>query len=69
VKRYGLTESEWTILALRADGLTTKQVAEELGVDQQTVKNHCTNAYRKLRAKRIVEAFIELGWLRGPGYG
>lgn len=43
-----LTEREREVLATAADGETTKQIAERLGVRQRTVTTHLTHIYSKL---------------------
>lgn len=61
-----LTSREIQILELKAQGLTNKEVAFNLGISIQTVKNHISSSLRKLGidGSGIVYAFIELGWLR-----
>jgi two-component system response regulator NreC len=44
----GLTEREQEILALIADGLTNRQIAEQLVVSVKTVETHRTNLMQKL---------------------
>ena len=44
----GLTEREREILALIADGLTNRQIAEQLVVSVKTVETHRTNLMQKL---------------------
>ena len=44
----GLTEREQTILAAVAEGLSNREIGEQLWVTEQTVKFHLTNIYRKL---------------------
>lgn len=43
-----VTEREKEILKLAASGRLNKQIAYELGIEERTVKNHLTSAYRKL---------------------
>lgn len=43
-----------------------KQVAQELKISPQTVKNHMTNLYIRLGVKGAIEALHALGWVRAP---
>ncbi len=43
-----LTQAEKKILRLIADGLSSKEIGEELGIHYRTVENHRTNMCRKL---------------------
>ncbi len=38
------------MLVLIADGLTNREIAQQLGMVEQSVKNHISNLLRKLRA-------------------
>lgn len=61
-----LTQREGEILRLLVDGLTNKQIAINLGLQEITVKIHVRNVYRKIDAKnraRAVKITIESGWL------
>ncbi|MBJ7331518.1 MAG: hypothetical protein JHC95_16615 [Solirubrobacteraceae bacterium] len=51
-----LTERENTVLTLVADGLTSRQIADRLGISQPTVETHVQAAMRKLGAKTRAEA-------------
>jgi DNA-binding NarL/FixJ family response regulator len=51
-------------MRLLATGRTVDQVAVEMGVAPQTIKNHVTNAYKALRVKNRTEAYRALGWMR-----
>lgn len=56
-----LTERETGILTLAADGLSTAQIARQLGITQPTVKTHLAHVYQKLdvpdRAAAVAKAF------------
>lgn len=54
-------------MRLRATGITAKAVGRELGISEQTVKNHVASAFAKLDADNIVGALRALGWVRIPG--
>jgi len=45
---YGLTHREKEILSLLVDGLTMKQIAEQLVVSYHTIDTHLRNIYEKL---------------------
>ena len=44
----GVTPREREVLALLAEGLTNRQIAERLVVSEHTVHRHVTNILRKL---------------------
>ncbi len=56
--RQGLTRREIDVLRLVADGRSNKQIARELCVIDQCVKNHLHNAMLKLGAGNRVEAIL-----------
>ena len=43
-----LTRREREVLEQAALGMTNRQIGEELGIAEQTVKNHLSNAMRRL---------------------
>ncbi len=49
-----LTSRETELLALIANGLDNKSIAEELRISPFTVKRHIENIYKKLQAKNRV---------------
>lgn len=51
-----LSPREDEILRLRADGLQHKEIAHRLGMSTHTVKNHTTNAYKRLGVRTLIEA-------------
>lgn len=51
-----LSPQERRVLALVADGLTNKQVGEQLGLSENTVKNYLVNVFEKLQVKRRAQA-------------
>lgn len=59
-----LSPAEWRLLAALADGRTQAEAAATLGLSIQTVKNHCSGAYRKLDVGGLVGAYARLGWLK-----
>jgi DNA-binding NarL/FixJ family response regulator len=52
----GLTDQERNILALIADGLTNRQIGEQLFLAEKTVKNYVSNLLSKLGMSRRTEA-------------
>ena len=62
-----LSEREMGILNLITRGLSNKQVALELGISHQTVKNHMTSILRKLAVNDRTQAAVyalRKGWVR-----
>lgn len=59
-ERLGITPREMEILALVAEGLSNREIAERLFVSENTVKTHCSRAFDKLGAKRRTQA-VQLG--------
>jgi DNA-binding NarL/FixJ family response regulator len=53
-----LTAQERRILALLADGLTNRQIADELFLAEKTVKNYVSNLLAKLGMHRRTEAAV-----------
>ncbi len=51
-----LSTQERRVLALVAEGLTNKQVGEQLGLSENTVKNYLVNVFEKLQVKRRAQA-------------
>jgi len=53
-----LTARETEILRYIAQGFLNKQIAAELGISEQTIKNHVTSILRKLNANARTEAVV-----------
>jgi DNA-binding NarL/FixJ family response regulator len=53
-----LSGRQTEILQMIADGLSTKQVARELGITQKTVHNHLNAIYRRLDAQSLTHAVL-----------
>ena len=53
-----LTPRETEILKYIAEGYLNKQIAAELGISEQTIKNHVTSILRKLNANARTEAVV-----------
>lgn len=54
-----LTHQETRVLALCAQGLTSKEIARRHGISKYTVDEYIANAMRKLDAHNRVEAVAE----------
>jgi len=61
-----LTRRQVEALRLYANGHTQKEVAHEMGVGLQTIKNLLTEAYLELEAEGAIDALMKLGWLVVP---
>jgi len=53
-----LSSRQTEILQMIADGLSTKQVARELGITQKTVHNHLNAIYRRLDTQSLTHAVL-----------
>jgi two-component system NarL family response regulator len=53
-----LTDRELQVLALVARGLSNREVAEQLFISENTVKNHVRNILEKLQLHSRMEAVI-----------
>ena len=53
-----LTQQERRILTLLADGLTNRQIADEMFLAEKTVKNYVSNMLAKLGMHRRTEAAV-----------
>ncbi len=54
----GLTPQETRILGLLADGLTNRQIADEMFLAENTVKNYVSNLLAKMGMSRRTEAAV-----------
>jgi two-component system response regulator DevR len=59
-----LTTQEKKILSLIAEGLTNRQIGEQMFLAEKTVKNHVTNVLAKLGVERRTQAAILASKLR-----
>ena len=55
-----LTIREKDVFMLLIKNKTTKEIANELGISEKTVRNHISNAMQKLGCKGRAGAVIEL---------
>ncbi|WP_455382939.1 LuxR C-terminal-related transcriptional regulator [Salinispira pacifica] len=58
----GVTRREYQIIGLLMNGLQNKEIAEELGLAQVTVKKHLSNIYHKLNIKNRFELLRMTRW-------
>jgi two-component system, NarL family, response regulator LiaR len=54
--RFGITPREHEILQLIANGLSNREIAEQLSVSENTVKTHASRLLDKLDARRRTQA-------------
>ncbi len=62
-----LSSREMEILQLIVRGYSNKEIAHELGISRQTVKNHMTSILRKLSVNDRTQAALyalRRGWIR-----
>jgi two-component system response regulator DegU len=62
-----LSPREMEVLQLLAQGMSNKSIARELGISEQTVKNHVTAILRKLHLEDRTQAAVyalQHGWVR-----
>lgn len=62
-----LSPRETEILEHVTHGLSNKEIANQLGISQQTVKNHMTSILNKLNVRdrtQAAMAAVKLGWVR-----
>lgn len=57
-KINSLTNREYEVLVLIAEGLNNKDIAERLYISEKTVKNHVSNIFKKLNLNDRVQAAI-----------
>jgi DNA-binding CsgD family transcriptional regulator len=58
VATLGLTPRELEVLALIAEGLSTKEIATRAFVSENTVKTHASRLYDKLGVRRRTQAVL-----------
>jgi len=57
-RHENLTEREYEVLTLLAEGFNNRRIAEALYISEKTVKNHVTNIYKKIQVRGRVEAAV-----------
>lgn len=55
-----LTERELEVFELLVLNKSTKEIAEDLGISEKTVRNHISNTMQKLEVKSRAQAVVEL---------
>ena len=55
-KELGITEREYEILLLIAEGLSNREIGEKLFVSENTVKTHSSRLFGKMDVNRRVQA-------------
>lgn len=61
-----LTERQITVLALVAQGMTNREIAEVLVISRATVQNHLRHIFEKLGATSRLEAAVKANLLVNP---
>jgi DNA-binding CsgD family transcriptional regulator len=56
LRRRGISQREYEVLELIAQGLSNREIAKKLFVSLNTVKTHSSNIFMKLNARRRTEA-------------
>ena len=64
VRRYGLTLRQTRALELAAVGLTRKEIAHAMSLNEETVRNHLSRARYRLGAKNTTHA-VAIGIRQG----
>ena len=62
-----LSEREWGVLQLLAEGCSNRDIGLRLFISEKTVKNHASAVFRKLGARDRTQAVVEAvkrGWIR-----
>ncbi len=62
-----LSPREMEVLRLITQGMSNKEIANQLGISEQTVKNHVTAILRKLNVEDRTQAAVyalQYGWVR-----
>ena len=55
---WNLTVRELAVIALVAASATRREIGEELGIVEKTVKNTCLAAYRRMNVRNAVAASL-----------
>ena len=55
-----LTKREKEVFTLLVNNKTTKEIANNLGISEKTVRNHISNTMQKLGVKGRSQAVVEL---------
>ena len=63
-----LTPSERNVLELIGDGLSNREIGEQLGVAEKTVKNHITSLLSKMGLQRRTQVAAWVAGQRATGW-
>ena len=58
--KFILTKREKEVFTLLVSNKSTKEIADELGISEKTVRNHISNTMQKLGVKGRAQAVVEL---------
>lgn len=58
--KYGLTPREYDVLGWLVQGMSNKQIARQLGIEEQTVRNYLRPIFQKFGVARRVELLIKV---------
>jgi two-component system response regulator DegU len=61
-----VSEREWAVLQLLAEGCSNRDIGARLYISEKTVKNHASSLFRKLGARDRTQAVLEAvkrGWI------
>ena len=64
LKSLGISDREYDVLVLLAEGRTNREIAEGLYISLNTVKTHLTRLYEKLEVSRRTQAIGKAKSLR-----
>jgi two-component system, NarL family, response regulator LiaR len=64
LKQAGISQREYDVLQLMADGLSNQEIGDKLFISLSTVKTHSANLFVKLDAKRRTQAIQRAKELR-----
>jgi DNA-binding NarL/FixJ family response regulator len=56
IKELGISKREYEVLQLISNGLSNKEIADQLFLSESTIKTHVSNLLTKLDAKRRTQA-------------
>ncbi|MDO4369599.1 MAG: LuxR C-terminal-related transcriptional regulator [bacterium] len=60
IKKSILTKREREVFLLLVENRSTKEIADDLGISEKTVRNHISNVMQKLGVKGRAGAVVEL---------
>ena len=60
MNKFILTKREKEVFTLLVNNKTTREIANELGISEKTVRNHISNTMQKLGVKGRSQAVVEL---------